>query len=282
MPENNTNILGNHHCENRSRSVPLSHPTCRVLVGAGVRYLGLDWRATGAMWGEGLSPTFLQFWVVSGRARLVDGPECAANQCLIIPPRSPKRLIVTDGPLHAAYVHLLPRKPLSSRWSAPSLEPVPRAALFSQLISALADDTLGKTVIAQPYAAAILATFSELYYRERATDTLLRQSLQSLWDDVASEPHLKWTASGLARRAGLSVGHFHIRVRALWGSTPMDIVRRIRLERAADLIRTSLLTVTEIAPRVGYVSPYALSNAMCRQFGIRPRQFRAIGYQNLP
>ncbi len=101
-----------------------------------------------------------------------------------------------------------------------------------------------------------------------------RRQLQALWNEVAAAPARPWNVAGLARRVGMSEGHFHRRVRALYGRAPMLLVRQLRLERAADLLRTSSASLADIATAVGYGTGFALSNAMRRQLGSRPRQLR--------
>lgn len=78
----------------------------------------------------------------------------------------------------------------------------------------------------------------------------------------------------LARHAGMSKYHFIRRYRRLAGRTPMEDVRRIRAERARDLILTTGLPLKAIAPMVGLSDEFALYRLFRRHFGMRPGRLR--------
>jgi AraC-like DNA-binding protein len=258
----------------RVRGVLLAHPGCTALVAAGVRSLGLDWRCPGSVWGEGLSPTMLLFWIVSGRVALADGSLAAApDDCLVVPPDIAKRLTAPDGALHAAYIHVAMVPPWTALAGGARVLPAGRSRHVAAVIAALADETfdgLGGGP-ARPLAEAVLRYLAMLTAGGLDAE---RTALEKLWSEVASDPARPWNVPALARRAGLSEGHFHRRVQALFGRAPMALVRQLRLERAADLLRTSTASTADIAGTVGYSTGFALSNALRRHLGVRPQQLR--------
>ncbi len=262
----------------RVRSVLLAHPGCSGLVAAGVRCLGLDWRSPGSMWGEGLSPTLLLFWVASGNVALADGSLCAGpDHCLVVPPDTTKQLSAPDGPLHAAFAHVAMIPPWS-RLSGPArVVPTGRSRHVAAVFAALIDETLDEATggPARPLAEAALRYLAALASGGlNAAEVGERTRLEALWSDVASAPGRPWNISALAIRAGMSDGHFHRRVLKLFGRPPMSLVRQLRLERAADLLRTTTASVADIADAVGYGTGFALSNALAKHLGVRPRQLR--------
>ncbi|GDY14887.1 hypothetical protein LBMAG53_37650 [Planctomycetota bacterium] len=270
----------------RVRGVPLSHPGCAALITAGVRSLGLDWRMPGSTWGEGVSPSLLLFWMVSGKVALAAGPAASTDQltagpdqCLVVPPTTAKRLTSGAGPVHAAYIHLSPRAPWTEITAG--VLPAARARHVAALITALADETVGiaNDHLARQLSEAIITCCLGLTAADLPRE---RARLQTLWDEVASAPERPWQAAGLARRVGMSVGNFHRRVLALHGRPPMALVRQMRLERAADRLRTSHATLAEIADEVGYASGFALSNALRQHLGVRPRQLRRSDHSAAP
>jgi len=277
MPKSRKSI----RATDRVRSIPLSHPSCAALAAAGLRSIGLDWRVPGSVWGEGVSSTLLMFWIASGTVALCDGSVTAGpDQCLIIPPVVPKRLTAPDGALHMAYVHVDLRAPWNSLDGKARVVPAARARHMASLIAALADETVGAPLdgLARSLAGSVLIGCSGL--AAGSGDAQMqseRRLLQHVWDEVAAAPALPWGVDGLARRAGMSAGHFHRRVRAQHGRPPMEVVRQIRLERAADLLRTTTWDLATIADEVGYATGFALSHAMHRQLGRRPSHIRAGG-----
>ncbi|HEX9892830.1 MAG TPA: two-component regulator propeller domain-containing protein, partial [Gemmatimonadales bacterium] len=58
----------------------------------------------------------------------------------------------------------------------------------------------------------------------------------------------------LAREVAHSRGHLHRRLRHLLGETPSDLIRRMRLERAAQLLESQTGSVAEVAYSVGFKS----------------------------
>src|SRR5262249_43289775 len=74
-----------------------------------------------------------------------------------------------------------------------------------------------------------------------------------------------------AREACISTFHFHRVFTRLFDMTPHEYVTRIRMEVAADLLKSRQdLTVTEVADRVGFASPTSFSRLFLRKFGVSP------------
>ena len=61
-----------------------------------------------------------------------------------------------------------------------------------------------------------------------------------------------------------------------FGRTAMELLRQIRLDRAAQLLRTSELPVQTVAERVGFASRSSFSRAFRSHFDIDPAGFRAM------
>jgi len=78
----------------------------------------------------------------------------------------------------------------------------------------------------------------------------------------------------LAQRAGLSKYHFGREYKALSGRTPVEDVRRMRLEYARDLILSSSMPLKEIAPKAGLVDVYHMSRLFRRYLGFTPGSLR--------
>jgi AraC family transcriptional regulator len=81
----------------------------------------------------------------------------------------------------------------------------------------------------------------------------------------------------LARRACLSPFHFHRIFRGMLGETPLELHRRLRLERAAHQLRSQATPVTTIALTAGYDSHEAFTRAFRARYGRSPSEFRSDG-----
>jgi AraC family transcriptional regulator len=78
----------------------------------------------------------------------------------------------------------------------------------------------------------------------------------------------------LAREAALSPFHFHRVFRGLVGETPLELHRRLRMERAAERLWTTSIGVTEIAFGAGYQTHEAFTRAFRHCYGASPSAFR--------
>jgi AraC family transcriptional regulator, alkane utilization regulator len=131
---------------------------------------------------------------------------------------------------------------------------------------------------------------------ERLSEVLLSQSLRAALSDPENEtgslsalfdeaiapavfaihehPEHAWTVGELARLSTMSRSAFASRFRAITGDSPIRFVTRYRLTRAAHELRTSRVSIGEIASSVGYESIFAFSRAFKRAFGLSPRAYR--------
>jgi AraC-like DNA-binding protein len=78
----------------------------------------------------------------------------------------------------------------------------------------------------------------------------------------------------LAADAGLSAHHFCRAFRQSTGLPPHAYLIQRRLDRACDLLRSSNMSITEIALMCGYSSGSHLSASFQKEIGVSPKMFR--------
>lgn len=78
----------------------------------------------------------------------------------------------------------------------------------------------------------------------------------------------------LAKTAALSTFHFHRVFRGLVGETPLELHRRLRIERAAEQLCTTSRTITAIGFDAGYETHEAFTRAFRQAYGSPPSAFR--------
>jgi len=83
------------------------------------------------------------------------------------------------------------------------------------------------------------------------------------------------TLTDLARVAGLSRAYFVRSFKRRTGRTPMEELRRLRLERACDLLLGTDQTLRVIAEQCGLASEFLLSRLFRRRYGMPPSRFRS-------
>ena len=79
----------------------------------------------------------------------------------------------------------------------------------------------------------------------------------------------------LAREAALSAFHFHRVFRGLVGETPLELHRRLRMERAAEQLGHARASVIAVAFQAGYETHEAFTRAFRERYGVSPSAFRA-------
>jgi AraC-like DNA-binding protein len=80
--------------------------------------------------------------------------------------------------------------------------------------------------------------------------------------------------SGLARSAGLSPDYFSVLFRQQTGSSPREYLHLLRMHRARELLKSSALSIKEIARHIGYVDPFHFSRQFKTFEGVSPLRFR--------
>jgi len=79
----------------------------------------------------------------------------------------------------------------------------------------------------------------------------------------------------VSRDACLSTFHFHRLFTSYFGETPHRYIRRLRLQRAAALLRGGSRSVSEVALDCGFESVGSFTTLFSRHFGISPGRFRS-------
>ena len=80
----------------------------------------------------------------------------------------------------------------------------------------------------------------------------------------------------LAREVALSPFHLARSFRQEVGESPHRYLVRRRLDRAAELLVSTPLTVTQVCDRVGFGSPAHFSQSFRRRFGVPPSVYRTL------
>jgi AraC-like DNA-binding protein len=92
---------------------------------------------------------------------------------------------------------------------------------------------------------------------------------------IYNNPAHGWTVANLAAAVGSSRAVFARRFTELVGEPPIAFLTGWRLALAADLLRSSEATIAAVARQVGYSTPFALSSAFKRAYGVSPNVHRA-------
>lgn len=98
--------------------------------------------------------------------------------------------------------------------------------------------------------------------------------LQRSLDAMRSELGRRWTVTALARLAGMSRPVYARKFCEVLGESPLRFLTRQRMQRAAQLLRETELSLSEVGERVGYVSEFAFNRAFKRHCFVAPGGYR--------
>jgi AraC family transcriptional regulator len=102
--------------------------------------------------------------------------------------------------------------------------------------------------------------------------------LRSAHDRMVEDPQGITTISELAEEAGVHPTHFASSFRKWYRESPTEFARRLRIETAIGLIKTTDLALTEIATTAGYYDQSHFTNEFKKRCGITPGGYRrALG-----
>jgi AraC-like DNA-binding protein len=82
------------------------------------------------------------------------------------------------------------------------------------------------------------------------------------------------SVEAIARRCGVGATHFAKTFREVTGTTPHRYVRQARIDRACELLRTTAMSIGEIAGTVGFAGQGHFCTAFRRERGMTPSTYR--------
>lgn len=89
-----------------------------------------------------------------------------------------------------------------------------------------------------------------------------------------------FTVDVLAQEVGISRTGLFTKIKAISGMTPNDLIRLIRLKKAAELLSHKDVQVSEACFQVGFSSPSYFTKCFQAQFGVSPTEFKRMKQEN--
>jgi AraC family transcriptional regulator len=113
------------------------------------------------------------------------------------------------------------------------------------------------------------------------TRSFYERAVQAAIEHIAKHLDDALELEALAQVACLSSFHFHRVFRGMVGETPLELTRRLRLERAAWRLRDKERPVTQIAFDAGYETHEAFTRAFRLAYSVSPSGFRLRKYPRI-
>lgn len=146
------------------------------------------------------------------------------------------------------------------------------------LISSEIENGIGSDLILQRLADVLLY-YVIRHYLEKHPSSLpgwrsafFDEKIRTALENLHSRFRYPWTLEELAGSVGVSRATLANRFRETLGSTPMDYLLRLRIDRAHSILQRERVTLEEVADRVGYSSAFSFSRAFKRVMGYPPVQ----------
>ncbi|MFA5688912.1 MAG: helix-turn-helix transcriptional regulator [Kiritimatiellales bacterium] len=109
---------------------------------------------------------------------------------------------------------------------------------------------------------------------DTGTHSWTSNKVQRLITELAGECDQPWTLKQMAERCGIRRTQLNNIFQKLTGSTPMDYLVRLRIERAKALLRETNIKIIDIAFECGFSSSQYFANTFCHATGMTPSKYR--------
>jgi AraC-like DNA-binding protein len=151
---------------------------------------------------------------------------------------------------------------------------------MTALLHELSEPKLGsRAIIRALLLQSMLYLFRErLIAKDSALDWMTAVGDAKLWSSLKSmldSPGLPHSVENLADRSGMSRSTFAKRFSDAYGSGPMEFLRQLRMNMAADLLHNTDLPVKLIAQKTGFQSRSAFTRSFERSYEMSPRAYRS-------
>lgn len=84
----------------------------------------------------------------------------------------------------------------------------------------------------------------------------------------------RWSVAKMAQTVNLSVSHLNRLFKTELGVSPKQYLTELRLEKAAQLLKESFLSVKEIRVKVGITEKSRFTSAFKKKYGVIPLNYR--------
>jgi AraC family transcriptional regulator, arabinose operon regulatory protein len=152
------------------------------------------------------------------------------------------------------------------------------SAIFHRIFELLEHRPLAMDALLHAEIAALLAQLfrARHHHPPEAAESpqTLSPQLERAFTQMKLYSHRLWQVEDLAQLAGMSAPHFFRCFKRVTGSSPIDWLRRERINQAKRLLTQSIDPIGDIAERVGYSDPFYFSRDFKRMTGHSPTEYR--------
>jgi AraC family transcriptional activator of mtrCDE len=149
-----------------------------------------------------------------------------------------------------------------------------KAAMAELVAQEVGSKAMSSALLKQIIVALLRRSLTSLDHWAERFAILRDPKIARAFAEMAANPGAPHTVKSLAARACLSRSAFMGRFVALVGSTPMAVLRELRMRQAARQLRLNESSVERVGQAAGYTSRIAFSRAFRKAFGCDPSDYR--------
>jgi AraC-like DNA-binding protein len=196
------------------------------------------------------------------------------------PSRGAPRIMLICGFFRASYGQTIElfgtlRSPIAEQFDAShQLDTKLKAAIAELVAQEVGSKAMSSALLKQIIVALLRRSLTSLDHWAERFAILRDPKIARAFAEMAAYPGAPHTVKSLAARACLSRSAFMGRFVALVGSTPMAVLRELRMRQAARQLRLNQSTVEQVGQAAGYRSRIAFSRAFRKAFGCDPSDYR--------
>ncbi len=98
-------------------------------------------------------------------------------------------------------------------------------------------------------------------------EKFIKDAIKCVEDNIEST---EFSVEDMSRHLAISRAHLYKKIHSLTGKSPLEFIRTIRLQHAAQLLEKSQLTVAEVAYKVGFNNPKYFARYFKEEYGVLP------------
>ncbi|MBB4867279.1 AraC family transcriptional activator of mtrCDE [Pseudomonas nitritireducens] len=153
------------------------------------------------------------------------------------------------------------------------------AALVGLLRAEADGNQAGARFLVDTLSSALFTLILRVHLQDNAPSSgtlalLADKRLSRAWQAMLDDPAHDWTIEALAERASMSRATFTRLFTQVAGLSPWALLTKVRMELAQRLLRSSQLSLTDIAAQVGYQSQASFTKKFRETYGDAPGRLR--------
>ena len=107
-------------------------------------------------------------------------------------------------------------------------------------------------------------------------EKLIQNAIKCVEENISDAD---FSVESLSRHLGMSRVHLYKKLISLTGKSPLEFIRTIRLQQAAQLLGKSQLTVSEVAYKVGFNNPKYFTKYFKEEYHVLPSAYASVKRQ---